>query len=84
MDIAELDTKKLNELRALARDRNIPGYSTMKKQDLIYSLLESSAEESGFEFRGGVLEIIEDDKQTMGFLRSKNYLPGQKDIYVSN
>ena len=84
MDIAELDTKKLNELRQIARDRNIPGYSTMKKQDLIYSLLEASAEESGFEFRGGVLEIIEDDKQTMGFLRSKNYLPGQKDIYVSN
>lgn len=40
--------------------------------------------QGGFHFRGGVLEIVEDDKQTMGFLRSGSYLPSKDDIYVSN
>jgi transcription termination factor Rho len=46
--------------------------------------LRAQARSQGLEYRGGVLEIIEDDKQVMGFLRSKNYLPGPEDIYVSN
>lgn len=84
MDITELTAKKLNELRNIAREAEIPGFSTMKKQDLIYHLLAYQAEEGGLEFRGGVLEIVEDDKQQMGFLRTHNYLPGTDDIYVSN
>jgi transcription termination factor Rho len=84
MDIGQLETLKLGELRDIAKEKNIPGYSTMKKQDLIYEILRANAKENGYDFRGGVLEVVEDDKQTMGFLRSKNYLPGPDDIYVSN
>jgi transcription termination factor Rho len=84
MDIGELQDKKLNELRDLARDLEVPSYSTKRKQDLIYEILRTNAEAEGHNFRGGVLEIVQDDKQTIGFLRSKNYLPGQEDVYVSN
>jgi transcription termination factor Rho len=84
MDIGELGAKKIGELRDLAREIGVPGFSAMKKQDLVYGIMRTNAETQGYIFRGGVLEIVEDDKQVMGFLRSKNYLPGQDDIYVSN
>jgi transcription termination factor Rho len=84
MDISELESKKIGELRDIARDLNIPGFSTMKKHDLVFRVMQANAESNGFNFRGGVLEIVEDDKQAMGFLRSGSYLPGKDDIYVSN
>jgi transcription termination factor Rho len=84
MDISELEGKKVSELREIARDMNIPGYTSMKKQDLVFRMMQANAEASGLNFRGGVLEIVEDDKQAMGFLRSGSYLPGKDDIYVSN
>lgn len=84
MDIAELESKKIGELREIAKEKEVPGFSTKKKQDLIYEILRANANAQGHDFRGGVLEIVEDDKQMMGFLRSKNYLPGPDDIYVSN
>ena len=84
MDIGALEEKKLSELRDIARENNITGFRKMKKQDLIFHIMKHTAKADGNEFRGGVLEIIEDDKQNMGFLRSKNFLPGQNDIYVSN
>jgi transcription termination factor Rho len=84
MDIAELESKNLAELRDIARDMGVSGYSNLKKQDLIIALIGANAKAQGHQFRGGVLEIVEDDKQTMGFLRSRNYLPGADDIYVSN
>ena len=84
MDITQLESKKINELRDIARDMGVSGYSNLKKQDLIFNILRAKAKTQGNEFRGGVLEIVEDDKQTMGFLRSRNYLPGPDDIYVSS
>lgn len=84
MDINELQSMKLTELRDTAREMEVPGYSTMRKQDLIFEILRVKVQAQGHGFRGGVLEIVEDDKQTMGFLRSRNYLPGPDDIYVSN
>ncbi len=84
MDIVELESKNLTELREMARDLEISGYSTLKKQDLIIALIGAKAKAQGHQFRGGVLEVVEDDKQTMGFLRSRNWLPGPDDIYVSN
>ena len=84
MDTTNLETKKLSELRDVARELDIPGFSTMKKQELILALTKNKTQENGNEFRGGVLEIVEDDKQMMGFLRTHNYLPGPNDIYVSN
>ncbi len=84
MDIGVLEAKKLSELRDMAREMDIPGFSAMKKQDIIFQIMAANAQSKGLNFQGGVLEIIEDDKQNMGFLRSGNYLPGRKDIYVSN
>lgn len=84
MDIGQLSEKKLTELRDIAREMDITGFSTMKKQDIVYEILRANAESRGFDFRGGILEVVEDDKQKMGFLRSKTYLPGPDDIYVSS
>ena len=85
MDIAQLETKTQTELRDMAREMNITGFSTMKKSALIYEILRKNAEANGNDLRGGILEVIADDKQNMGFLRTaKNLLPGTSDIYVSN
>lgn len=80
MNIAELETKNLEELREMARDLDISGYSRLKKDDLILRLLKAQAEDQGFIFGGGVLEIIQDG---IGFLRSDHLLPGPEDVYVS-
>ncbi|MBL8058439.1 MAG: transcription termination factor Rho [Anaerolineales bacterium] len=80
MDISELQSKTLGELRTTARQWDIPGYSKLKKDDLILRLLRANAEKQGLELRGGVLEIVEDG---IGFLRAEHYLPGPEDIYVS-
>lgn len=81
LDIAQLETMKLDELRLLAKDTDIPNFSRLKKSDLILRLLRAKAEEQGHQLRGGVLEVIDDG---MGFLRaSENFLPGADDIYVS-
>lgn len=84
MDIGELSGKTLAELRDIARGMEISGFSTLRKQELIFSILQTEAESHGFDFRGGILDVVEDDKQKMGFLRTLNYLPGPDDIYVSN
>ncbi|MBZ0292279.1 MAG: transcription termination factor Rho [Anaerolineae bacterium] len=80
MDIAQLEHKTLEELRQLAREANVSGYSRLKKQDLVLSLLRNEAEKRGHQLRGGVLEIVDDG---IGFLRAEHYLPGPNDIYVS-
>lgn len=80
MNIAELETMTLTELRDIARSRDIVGYSRLKKQDLILRLLRAQAEEQGFIFGGGVLEIVQDG---IGFLRSDHLVPGPEDVYVS-
>jgi transcription termination factor Rho len=80
MDIADLEKRTLEDLRTMARDANIAGFSRLKKQDLIVRLLRDKAEKQGHELRGGVLEIMEEG---IGFLRSEHYLPGANDIYVS-
>lgn len=85
MEITELEGKKLTELRDIARQLGVTGFSTMKKQQLTFRIMETNARAKGLEFRGGVLEIVEDDKQTMGFLRTdRNYHPTPNDIYVSS
>jgi transcription termination factor Rho len=80
MDIADLERMTLDELRDLARQMDISGYSRLKKTDLILRLLRHKAEEQGYIFGGGVLEIIQDG---IGFLRSDHLLPGPDDVYVS-
>lgn len=80
MDIAELEQKTLSELRDLAREMEVSGYSRLKKEDLVLRLLRAQAEKQGLIFGGGVLDIIDDG---IGFLRSDHYLPGPEDVYVS-
>jgi len=80
VDFAELETKTLTELRELAKSMEISGYSRLKKEDLILRLLRAKAEQQGYSFGGGVLDIVEDG---IGFLRADHYLPGPEDVYVS-
>ncbi|MHB1354840.1 MAG: transcription termination factor Rho [Anaerolineae bacterium] len=80
MNIAELESMTLSALRDVAKQREIVAYSRLKKEDLILRLLRSQAEEQGFIFGGGVLEIVQDG---IGFLRSDHLIPGPDDVYVS-
>ncbi|MBU2444300.1 MAG: transcription termination factor Rho [Bacteroidetes bacterium] len=82
MDIAELKSKKIVELNKIAEELKIEGYSDLRKQDLIYKILETQAVKDGLSFSAGVLEVLPDG---YGFLRSSdyNYLPSPDDIYVS-
>ncbi len=82
MDIAELKKMKISELTTLAQEMDVPGYSGLRKQELIFKILETQTEKDGNIFSEGVLEILPD---SYGFLRSAdtNYLPGPDDIYVS-
>ena len=82
MDISELKSKKIVELNAIAKDLGIAGYSDLRKQDLIFQILETQSQKDGLTFSKGVLEVLPDG---YGFLRSSdyNYLPSPDDIYVS-
>ncbi len=82
MNPTELKHKKIKELVALAASLKIEGYSTMRKQELIFAILKAQAKEDGKLRGSGVLEVLQDG---FGFLRAPdyNYLPGPDDIYVS-
>ncbi|MDJ0755521.1 MAG: transcription termination factor Rho [Ardenticatenaceae bacterium] len=85
LEYVELEKKKLSELRTIAKDMGVSGFSTMKKGVLVYEVMRAQARANGLDFRGGVLEILSEDKQPIGFLRSgTNYRHGSRDIYVSN
>jgi transcription termination factor Rho len=82
MNIVEIKRKPINELTILAKELNVPGASGMRRQDLIFSILQTQAEKNGAIYGEGVLETLPDG---FGFLRAVdyNYLPGPDDIYVS-
>ena len=82
MDITELKTMKISELNQIAQELDIGGCTSLKKQELIFKILEEQTKKEGLIFSDGVLEILPDG---YGFLRSPNYnyLPGPDDIYVS-
>ncbi len=82
MNITELKEKKISELTQLARDFKIEGAAGMRKQELIFALLQAQIEKNGLIYGEGTLEILPDG---FGFLRAPNYnyLPGPDDIYVS-
>ncbi len=82
MNIVELKEKTNSELTSIARDLNVVGASGLRKQELIFKILEAQTEKSGLIFAEGVLEVLPDG---FGFLRAPdyNYLPGPDDIYVS-
>ena len=82
MDVTQLQGQKIKDLTKLAQEMEVPGYSGLKKQELIMRILETSAEKEGKLFASGVLEVMQEG---YGFLRSQDYyyLPGPDDIYVS-
>ena len=82
MDVTQLQGQKIKDLTKLAQEMEVPGYSGLKKQELIMRILETSAEKEGKLFASGVLEVMQEG---YGFLRSQdyNYLPGPDDIYIS-
>ena len=82
MNLTELKEKNIGDLTALARDMNIEGAAGLRKQELIFAILQAQSEKNGFIYGSGVLETLPDG---FGFLRAPdyNYLPGPDDIYVS-
>jgi transcription termination factor Rho len=82
MDLADLKSKTISELLNLAQTLSIPGTGSLRKQELIFRILEAQTQQNGLMFSEGVLEIL---PEGYGFLRSPDYtyLPGPDDIYVS-
>lgn len=80
MNITELETKTREELLTYAKELGITGVSAVKKEELVLRLLQANAEQQGYSFRGGILEIMNDG---YGFLRGTSLRPEASDIYVS-
>jgi transcription termination factor Rho len=80
INISELEGKTLSELRDLARDLDLSGYTALKKQDLIFRLLQAYTEQQGNIFSVGLLEIVDEG---FGFLRPDRITSGSTDVYVS-
>ncbi|HEY7727915.1 MAG TPA: transcription termination factor Rho, partial [Candidatus Eisenbacteria bacterium] len=82
MILTELKEKGIPDLNAIARDLGVQGFSGIRKQELIFKILQAQAERDGLIYAEGVLEVLPDG---FGFLRAPdyNYLPGPDDIYVS-
>ncbi len=82
MNIEDIKRQPISELTKLAKDLNVAGASGMRRQDLIFSILQAQAEKNGVISGAGVLEILPDG---FGFLRAVdyNYLPSPDDIYIS-
>ena len=82
LDIEKLKSIKVSELNKIAREMNVSDVGSLKKQDLIFKVLQAQTERAGLIFGEGVLEVLPDG---FGFLRSPNYnyLPCPDDIYIS-
>ena len=82
MNLVELKEKNVSQLTNIAKDLKVNSYSGLRKQELIYKILETQTKQNGQIYGEGILEILPDG---FGFLRatSYNYLPGPDDIYVS-
>jgi transcription termination factor Rho len=82
LDLAELKEMSIQKLSQIAKELGVPGAAGLRKQELIFKILQAQAEKSGLIFAEGVLECLPDG---FGFLRAPeyNYLPGPDDVYVS-
>ena len=81
LTISSLENMKLKELYELAREYKVTYYSKLTKKELIFAILKARAEQEGYFFMEGVLEIIQ--SEGFGFLRPINYSPSSEDIYIS-
>lgn len=80
LDIVELQQSNLSYLHKLAKDLKVTDFKQLKKNDLIFKVLQAKTEQNGLIFARGCLEVLPDG---YGFLRTNNYLPSSEDIYVS-
>ena len=80
LNLPDLESMNLSELRTCAQELDLSGYSNLKKQELIFRILQAQAEHQGNVFAEGVLEGVEEG---FGFLRQERFSPGPNDIYVS-
>ena len=80
MELVELEKNSLLDLRAQAKELNVPRANRLKKEELIMGIRQAEAEKDGLEVRGGILEIM---NEGVGFLRSNHYQGGPDDVYVS-
>ena len=80
MNIVELEKKSRDELIELAKEKGVSSCTSLKKQELVMRLLQAYAEQQGYIFCGGILDIMSDG---YGFLRQNTLLPSQDDVYVS-
>src|SRR5947199_9545296 len=82
MNLSQLKEKSITDLNVIARDLNVQNMGGLRKQELIFKILQSQAEKDGLIYAEGVLEVLPDG---FGFLRAPdyNYLPRPDDIYVS-
>jgi len=82
LDIRALKEMSISQLTQIGKDLGVEGATGMRKQELIFKILQAQTEKSGLIFAEGVLECLPDG---FGFLRAPeyNYLPGPDDIYVS-
>jgi transcription termination factor Rho len=82
LNLKALKEKKISDLALIGKNFNIEGAANMRKQELIFAILQAQTEQNGHIYGEGVLETLPDG---FGFLRAPdyNYLPGPDDIYVS-
>ena len=80
MNISELEGKSRDELIELAKEMGVASVTGLKKQDLVLRLLQAYAEQQGYVFCSGILEIT---AEGYGFLRQDSLLPSSADVYVS-
>src|SRR5947209_15515372 len=80
LNLSDLEALTLSELRDLAHDAGLTNVSNLKRQELIFRLLQAQAERQGTIFAEGVLDVVDEG---FGFLRQQRFLPGPNDIYVS-
>ncbi|MBU1023495.1 transcription termination factor Rho, partial [bacterium] len=80
MEISELENLTIKDLQTLAKEQDVQGIKGLKKQDLIFKLLQARTEQNGLIFGEGTLEILQEG---YGFLRKNGYTPSADDIYVS-
>ncbi|MFQ5809120.1 MAG: transcription termination factor Rho, partial [Armatimonadota bacterium] len=83
MDLAELESKSLGELRRIAKDMSLHTGSRTTKHELARRILQGQAERQGYEYKEGILDVLPD--QSQGYLRAGGYAPHQdKDVYVAS
>ncbi len=81
VNLVNLQDRTMDDLREMAREWDVSGYSGLNKNDLIMRLLQAKTEQEGLIFGGGVLDVIDESK---GYLRPEEYRPSPNDIYVSS